>query len=86
MELHCTLTIEAWHKLNMHFDCGYLELCNACIFGLVYIVLNVRDRTESKYPSIVFLSIYYKAMYLVLCSINYMYCCRRSDGNSTSAL
>ena len=57
LELHCTLSIEALHKLNMHFDCGYLELLNACIFGLVYIVLNVRDRTESKCPSIVFLSI-----------------------------
>ena len=31
-----------------------------CILSLVFIVLNVRDRTESKYPSIVFLSIYTK--------------------------
>ena len=29
-----------------------------CIITLVFIVLNVRDGTESKYPSIVFLSIY----------------------------
>ena len=29
----------------------------ACIITLVFIVLNVRDGTESKYPSIVFLSI-----------------------------
>ena len=35
-----------------------MELWNACIFILVYIVLNVRDGTDSKYPSIVFLSIY----------------------------
>ena len=25
LELYCTLTIEAWHKLNMHSDCRYLE-------------------------------------------------------------
>ena len=42
----------------MHFDCRYLELWNACIFRLDYIVLNVRDGIESEYPSIVFLSIY----------------------------
>ena len=29
----------------------------ACIITLVFIVLNVRNGTESKYPSIVFLSI-----------------------------
>ena len=57
LELYCTLIIEAWLKLNIQFDRRYLELYNACIFGLVFIVLNVRDGTESKYPSIVFLSI-----------------------------
>ena len=56
LELYCTLTIKAWLKLNMHFDCRYQELSNACTFRLVYasIVLNVRDGMESKYPSIVF--------------------------------
>ena len=39
------------------FNCRYLELCNACTFRLVYIVLNARDGIESEYPSIVFLSI-----------------------------
>ena len=39
MELYCTFTIKAWLKLNMHFDCRYLELCYACIFRLVYIVI-----------------------------------------------
>ena len=42
----------------MHFDCRYLELLTACIFILVYIVLNVRYVIESKYPSIVFPSIF----------------------------
>ena len=58
LDLYCTLIIEAWLKLNIQFDCRYLELLNSCIIGLVFIVLNVRDGTESKYPSIVFLSIY----------------------------
>ena len=29
-----------------------------CMHSLVFIVLNVRDGTESKYPSIVFLSVF----------------------------
>ena len=41
----------------MHLDCRYQELYNTCILSLVYIALNVRDRTESKYPSTVLLSI-----------------------------
>ena len=57
LDLYCTLFIEVWLKSNIQFDCRYLELLNACIIGLVLIVLNVRDGTESKYPSIVFLSI-----------------------------
>ena len=52
MELYCTLTIVAYP-----FDCKCLELLNACIFSLVFYVLNARDRNESKYPSIVFLGI-----------------------------
>ena len=36
LELYCTLTIEAWLKLNIHFDRGYLELYNACIISLVF--------------------------------------------------
>ena len=58
LELYDTLSIEAWLKLNVHFDCRYLELRNACTFRLVYIVLNVRDGIESKYTSIVFLIIF----------------------------
>ena len=54
LELSCTLTIETWLKSSMHFDCKYLGLRNVCTFSLVYIVLDVRDGTESKYPSIVF--------------------------------
>ena len=57
LELHSTYIIEAWLKSSLHFDCRYLQLWNACIINLVFIVLNVRDRTEPKYPSIVFLSI-----------------------------
>ena len=52
-----TITIEAWLKLNMHFDCRNLLLLNTCIFSLVFIVLNARDRNESKYPSFVFPSL-----------------------------
>ena len=58
LDMYCTLIIEAWLKLNIQFDCRYLELVNVCIIGLYFIVLNVRDGTESKYPSIVFLSIF----------------------------
>ena len=54
LEMHCTLTIETLLKSNMYFYSSYLELCNACVFGLVYIVLDIRDGMESKYPSIVF--------------------------------
>ena len=57
LDMYCTLIIEAWLKLNIHFDCRYLEVWNACIISLVFLVLNVRDGIESKYPSIVFLSI-----------------------------
>ena len=56
LELYCTLTIEVWLKLNMNFDYRYMYL-ELWIFGLVYIVLDVRDGMESKCPSIVFLSI-----------------------------
>ena len=55
--MYCTLIIEAWLKSNIHFDCRYLEIWKACIFRLVFIVLDVSYGTESKYPSIVFLSI-----------------------------
>ena len=55
--MYCTLIIEAWLKLTIQFDCRYLEQLNTCIIGLDCIVLYVRDGTESKYPSIVFLSI-----------------------------
>ena len=57
LEQYCTLTIEARLILNIHLDCSYLELYNACIISLVFIVFNVRDGTESKYPSIVLLRI-----------------------------
>ena len=58
LDMYCTLTIEVLLKSNIHFDWRYLKLWNACIISLVFIVLNVRDWTESNYPSIVFLSIY----------------------------
>ena len=58
--MYCTLIIEAWLKSNIHFNCRYLELWHACIISLVFIVLNVREGTESKYPSIVFLSIHFQ--------------------------
>ena len=58
LDMYCTLITAAWLKSNIHFDCRYLELWNACIISLVSIVLNVRDGAESKYPSIVFLSIH----------------------------
>ena len=50
LELYCTLTNEARIKISMHFDSNYMELWNACIFRLAYILLNVRDEMESKYP------------------------------------
>ena len=68
LDLYCTLIIEVWLKLNIQFDCRYLELWNACIIGLVFIALNVRDGTESKYPSIVFLSISWKMEHLLFWS------------------
>ena len=40
----------------MHFDSRYLELLNACIFKLIYVLLNVGNGIEFQYPSIVFLS------------------------------
>ena len=51
--MNCTLTIEAWLKLIKHFDSRYLELLNACILILVYMLLNVRNGINFKYPSIV---------------------------------
>ena len=57
LDMYCTLIIEVWLKSNIHFDCRYLGLWYTCIVSLVLIVLNVRDGIESKYPSIVFLSI-----------------------------
>ena len=57
LDMYCTLIIEVWLKSNIHFECRYLELWNTCIITLFFIVSNVRDGTESKYPSIVFLSI-----------------------------
>ena len=47
-----TLTIEAWLKLNIHFDNKYLENMKCMYFCLDFIALNVRDGIESKYPSI----------------------------------
>ena len=58
LHINCTLIIEEGLKSNIHFDCRYLELWNACIISLDFIALNVRDGTESKYPSIVFLGIF----------------------------
>ena len=58
LELYCTLTTGACLKLSMHFDCRYLELRNACIYRLVYIVSKVRNAPESEYRSIDFLSIF----------------------------
>ena len=57
LELHCILIIEAWLNLNIYFDYRHLELWTTCLFSLFVIVLNVRKKIESKYPSIVFLSI-----------------------------
>ena len=31
LEWYCALIIEAWLKLNIRFDCRYLELLNACL-------------------------------------------------------
>ena len=47
-DIYSTLIIELWLKSNIYFDCRHLELCNACIVSLVFIVLNVRDGTESR--------------------------------------
>ena len=58
MDMYCTLISEARLKSNIHFDCRYLELSNSGIFSLVFVVLNVRGGNNSKYPSIVFLSIF----------------------------
>ena len=54
------ITIEAWFKSNINFDCRYLELWTVFIYSLVFIVLNVRDEIESQYHSIVFLCIWKK--------------------------
>ena len=59
LEVYCSLTIETWLKLNIHFDDIYLNPLNACRFSLVIILLNARDRNKSKYISFVFLSIYH---------------------------
>ena len=66
LDTYCTLIIEAWRKSNIHFDCRCLELWNACIISWVFIVLNVRDGSESKYPSIVFLSILHVFTFLII--------------------
>ena len=58
LELYCNVTIEVWLKLDINFDCRYLELFTSCVFSLAFIVLNVRDEIESEYSSIVFLSIF----------------------------
>ena len=63
--LHHTLIIEAWLKSYIHLDCRYLKLWNACIISLVFIVSNARDGTESKYPSIFFLSIVDAEFYIL---------------------
>ena len=47
LDMHCTVIIETWLKSNIYFDCIYLELWNACIISLVFIVFKVRDGTES---------------------------------------
>ena len=69
LNMYCTWTIEVLLKSSSHFDCIYRELWNACIIGLVFIVLNDRDKIESKYPSIVFLSIHV-ILKRILCRIN----------------
>ena len=58
LDMYCTLIIQAWLKSNIHFGCRYLELWNACIISLVFIVLNVRDGNKSKYLQLFFLSIF----------------------------
>ena len=45
--LYCILTIEAWLKLNIDFNCRYLELSTAYTLRLVFIVLKIRDEFES---------------------------------------
>ena len=62
-ELHFILTIESWLNLNINFDCRYLELETECIFNLFFVVLNLRSKIESKYPSIAFLSIKSESVY-----------------------
>ena len=97
MDLYCILIIEAWLKSNIHFDCKYLELWNACDISLGFIVLNVKDGTKYKYPSIVFLSIfilyYFRREILALQSENYVlekqlhsYQITLSKGNSNQKL
>ena len=58
LDMYYTLIIDALLKSDINFDCRYLELWNTCIFIIVLIVLNIRDGTESKYSSIVFLRIF----------------------------
>ena len=45
------------------------------IISKVFIVLNVRDASESKYPSIVFLSIFYLPTLNIICFVqkNYIF-------------
>ena len=57
LKLYCIFATEAWLKFNINFDSRYLVLLTAFKFSLVFFVLNLRDKIESKYPSIVFLSI-----------------------------
>ena len=53
-------------KIDNYFD-GWVITINF-IFSFVFIVLNVRNEIESKYPSIIFLSIVFvgaKAKFLI---------------------
>ena len=64
LKLYCIVTIEIWLRINNNFNCSCLELSTACIFSLVFIVLNFRDQNESKYHSLVF-SIIWRIMHCV---------------------
>ena len=47
LDLYCTLIIEGMLNSNIQFYCRYPELRNSCIIGFFFIVMNVRDGTES---------------------------------------
>ena len=64
MELNCTLSIGTWLNLNIHFDCRYPELRNNMYMLISLCFLNVRDGSESKYPSFVFLVIFSCILYV----------------------